>query len=237
MRGSSIYQQALKEIRRIEKAARRIAKRGYEFDLPFRKTKSGTEKTRYTRKELEYLKSIKGKDLYQYATYEGRSGEERRQEERREASRKAAETRKRKANEWDFDPYKAREDYMSVASTIISNFLDRSKFVKLNYGPDKYFRDEAYNYVVKFIDRLIADPDVGQTGVAWMLEDANNNGLVTEIHLSYWWEIRMNMDGLTPYLPKQYQDDIEIINFSEDDNSDTYPTNLNENEDFNSYFR
>lgn len=229
MRGSSIYQQALKEIRRIEKAARRISKRGYEFDLPFRKTKSGTEKTRYTRKELEYLKSIKGKDLYQYATYEGRSGEERRQEERREASRKAAETRRQKA--------KPKSEYKSINTTIIFQFLERANFVKLNYTSDKYLADEAYNYVVNFIESLIKDPGVGESGVAQALEEAANVGLMTEIHLSYWWEIRTNMSKLSKFLPPKYATYINALESSENDNSDTYPTNLEENEEFNDYFR
>lgn len=63
----TIREQAEKEIRRLEKAARRKAKKeGYEFDLPFRKTEKGTTKKRYTAKELEQLKRTKPKDLYKY---------------------------------------------------------------------------------------------------------------------------------------------------------------------------
>lgn len=62
----SLFQQAQKEIKRIERAAKRAEKRGYSYDLPFRKTKSGKEKTRYTKKELEELKKTNLKDLRQY---------------------------------------------------------------------------------------------------------------------------------------------------------------------------
>ena len=97
-RVSSIFEQAQKEIRRLERAAKRIEKRGYVFDLPFGKTKTGKAKTRYTRKDVEYLKSLKARNLYQYATAFGMSGEEYRAAERSRASKKGAETRKQNLN-------------------------------------------------------------------------------------------------------------------------------------------
>lgn len=214
MRGSSIYQQALKEIRRIEKAARRIAKRGYEFDLPFRKTKAGTEKTRYTRKELEYLKSIKGKDLYQYATYEGRSGVERREEERREASRKAAETRRQRKKQKE-------RNYVSINQTIIDNFLIRQNWYML--------RDETYNKLATFIRNKVAQ--LGSAEVANTIQEATSDGFVAQFQRSYDYQFTVNI-----MLFEKYFDDNTLNEIAEEQNETEYLEYV-ENEEFEDYFK
>lgn len=234
---SSLYSEAIKQIKRLEKAARRAEKRGYKFDLPFRKTKSGQEKTRYTKKEVEWLKSLKTKDLYQYSTYDGKSGVERRAEERREASKKAAETRAGLNKPFEFDARKSYQEYQSVTRTIIDNFLEREKFIKLNTGVDKYECDSAYQYVVDFTNKVISDPEVGASGLAWALEEANNDGLVMEIHLSYWWQIRGNMSKLVPYLPSKYEDDIKFITFTDSaEEEEPFPVDFTEKEGFIRFF-
>lgn len=214
MRGSSIYQQALKEIRRIEKAARRIAKRGYEFDLPFRKTKSGTEKTRYTRKELEYLKSIKGKDLYQYATYKGRSGEERREEERREASRKAAETRRQRKKQKE-------RDYVPINQTIIDNFLNRQNWHML--------RDTTYEKLATFIRNKVAE--LGSAEVANAIQEATSDGFVAQFQRSYDYQFTVNI-----MLFEKYFDDNTLNEIAEEQNETEYLEYV-ENEEFEDYFK
>lgn len=214
MRGSSIYQQALKEIRRIEKAARRIAKRGYEFDLPFRKTKAGTEKTRYTRKELEYLKSIKGKDLYQYATYEGRSGEERREEERREASRKAAETRRQRKRQKE-------RDYVPINQTIIDNFLNRQNWHML--------KDTTYEKLATFIRNKVAQ--LGSAEVANSIQEATSDGFVAQFQRSYDYQFTVNI-----MLFEQYFDDNTLNEIAEEQNDTEYLEYV-ENEEFEDYFK
>lgn len=214
MRGSSIYQQALKEIRRIEKAARRIAKRGYEFDLPFRKTKAGTEKTRYTRKELEYLKSIKSKDLYQYAKYEGRSGEERREEERREASRKAAETRRERKRQKD-------RDYVPINQTIIDNFLNRQNWHML--------RDITYDKLVTFIRNKVVQ--LGSAEVANAIQEATTDGFVSQFQRSYDYQFTVNI-----MLFEQYFDDNTLNEIAEEQNNTEYLEYI-ENEEFEDYFK
>lgn len=219
MRGSSIYQQALKEIRRIEKAARRIAKRGYEFDLPFRKTKAGTEKTRYTRKELEYLQSIKGKDLYKYATYEGRSGEERRQEERREASRKAAETRRQK--ERAREQLERKEIYASINQTIIDNFLNRQNWHML--------REITYEKLVTFIRSKVAQ--LGSADVANAIQEATSDGFVAQFQRSYDYQFTVNI-----MLFEQYFSDNTLSEIAEEQNNEEYLEYV-ENEEFEEYFR
>ena len=213
MRGSSIYQQALKEIRRIEKAARRIAKRGYEFDLPFKKTKTGSEKTRYTRKELEYLKSIRAKDLYQYATYEGRSGEERRQEERREASRKAAETRRQRERD--------RLDYVSINQTIIDNFLNRQNWHML--------RDITYEKLATFIRSKVAQ--LGSADVVNAIQEATSDGFVAQFQRSYDYQFTVNI-----MLFEQYFGDNTLSEIAEEQNNEEYLEYV-ENEEFEEYFK
>lgn len=83
-----------KELRRLQRAVKRIEERGYTFGkLPFK------ELTRPLPSSIERLQAIKTKDLYQYAKYETESGTisgtERLKQERQESARKARETRLR----------------------------------------------------------------------------------------------------------------------------------------------
>ena len=94
-----------KELRRLQRAVKRIEERGYTFGkLPFKELKQPKPAS------IERLQAIKTKDLYQYAKYETEagtiSGTERREQERQESARKARETRlqneaKRKQEEAD----------------------------------------------------------------------------------------------------------------------------------------
>lgn len=83
-----------KELRRLQRAVKRIEERGYTFGkLPFK------ELTRPLPASIERLQAIKTKDLYKYAKYETEagtiSGTERRKQERQESARKTRETRLR----------------------------------------------------------------------------------------------------------------------------------------------
>ncbi len=110
----TLREQAEKEIKRIEKTAKRISKRGYEFDLPYDK-----EKRRYTRKEVEELKRTKAKDIYKYSTAHGMSGEEYRRYERSQAAKKGYE----------------RRINVSISGTMIDNAMRRENW---RYS-DKYY--------------------------------------------------------------------------------------------------
>lgn len=82
-----------KELRRLQRAVKRIEKRGYTFGkLPFKELKQPKPAS------IERLQAIKTKDLYKYASYETEagtiSGTERRKQERKESARKALETRR-----------------------------------------------------------------------------------------------------------------------------------------------
>lgn len=69
MRKESVFEQAQKEIARLENIRNVMQEHGIEIEeLPFRKTKRGKEKKRYTRKELERLRGITAKDILHFAS-------------------------------------------------------------------------------------------------------------------------------------------------------------------------
>ena len=174
-RRPTLFQQAQKEIKRIEKAAKRISKRGYEFNIPFLKPKK-----RYTRKDVERLQKLKSKDLYKYATAYGMSGERYREIERSRASQKGVETKRGLNKPFEFDARKAKkefEEFKSVSKTIIDNFLQRRNFVKLS--------DTYYEKVVNFIQSEISRTSEGN--VANAIQKAALTGAVRVIHLAYDW--------------------------------------------------
>ncbi len=206
-RRPTLFQQAQKEIKRIKKAAERISKRGYEFNIPFLKPKK-----RYTRKDVEKLRGIKSKDLYKYATAYGMRGERYREIERSRAAQKGVETRKGLSKPFEFDARKSKkefEEFKSVSKTIIDNFLQRRNFVKLS--------DAYYDKVVNFINREIDRTSEGN--VANAIQKAALTGAVREIHLAYDWNFYIKMADFMPYFNTEY-DDQDVIDFSEEPEED-----------------
>ena len=220
----TLFQQAQKEIKRIRKAAERISKRGYEFNIPYLK-----EKKRYTRKDVEKLKQVKSKDLYQYSTAFGMSGLRYREIERSRAAQKGVETRKGMNKPFEFDPREFKkqfEEFKSVSRTVIDNFLRRTNFIKLS--------DTYYEKVVNFINSEIERTSAGN--VANAIEKAALGGAVREIHLSYDWNFYIKMADFTGYFDVEYEDP-EIINFSEEPEEDNPEyTLLPESFDFEDIF-
>lgn len=218
----SLYQQALKEIRRLEKAARRVEKRGYTFDLPFRRTRTGKEKTRFTAKEVERLKSLRTKDLYKYATAFGYSGEEYRKKERQAAAVKGYRTKQEKA-----DRYWKRElqrTYVSIDKTIIDNFLNRNNWRMLT--------DTSYNKLYSFIQSKIVL--IGIDKVAQAIQNATNDGFVYEFQRGYNYQFSANMIMFESYFTSSEERELsEIAQEQEDDSFEYY----NESDDFESIFR
>lgn len=219
-KGLSLYSEAIKQIKRLEKAARRVEKRGYEFDLPFRKTKTGQEKTRFTKKIVEWLKGLRTKDLYQYSTYKGKSGLERREEERREASKKAAYTRRirREVDEESeriYQRYYNKEEHISINQTIIDNFLNRQNW--------HFLKDSTYDKLVNFIRNKIND--LGRASVAQAIQDATTSGFVTQFQRSYDYQFTVNIMMFEDYFEstedfsdlKQEQVEDEYLDYIEDD--------------------
>ena len=104
MARNKVYSDAMREIRRLERASRRVEKRGYSFNLPFRFTSGGTMRTEYTAEDVEFLSGLRTKDLYKYAEFvtpegETLSGEEGRFYERSQAAKKGAQTREERRSE------------------------------------------------------------------------------------------------------------------------------------------
>ena len=224
-RRPTLFQQAQKEIRRIEKAAKRISKRGYEFNIPFLKPKK-----RYTRKDVEKLSGIKSKDLYKYATAYGMSGERYREIERSRAAQKGVETKRGLNKPFEFnarDFRKQYEEFKSVSKTIIDNFLQRRNFVKLS--------DTYYNKVVNFINSEIDRTSEGN--VANAIQKAALTGAVRELHLAYDWNFYVKMADFLPFFDVVYEDP-EIINFSEEPEEDIRGFQmLPESQDFDDIFK
>lgn len=188
-RKPSLFQQAQKEIRRLEKAARRVAKRGYTFELPFRKTKTGAEKIRYTRAEVERLSKLRTKDLYKYATYQTEygtfTGTEYRKIERRVAARLGITRRQNRIDaqryyeeakaRWEQEEYEREreEQYASVSGTIIDNAMQRKNW---------RWSDKYYEQFLSVVNKARAI-NIDQTAQAF--QDMINSGVLIGIQKDY----------------------------------------------------
>lgn len=161
----SIYSEAQKQLRRIQKIARRIEKRGYTFDLPYGKTKGGGEKKRFTAKELEQLRNVRAKDLYKYAEAFGYSGEEYHKKELQARAKKAAKARKEKADAIWQRELNERLYGQGIYDTIISNFIDSGWIHLTEIGKSK---------VKEYLERKISI--YGKQIVASALEEATHDG-------------------------------------------------------------
>lgn len=198
----TLFQQAQKEIKRIRRAAERISNRGYEFkEIPYLKSKK-----RYTRKDVEKLRNVKSSDLYKYSRAYGMSGERYREIERSRAAQKAADTRRGLNRPFEFgnvdyereemlnykrseQQKKDKEELMSIARTVIDNFLERGNFLR-----EPKFTDEGYQKVVDYIENEINT--IGIDEVAKGIQNAANLGIVKEVHMSYDWTVDTNLDML-----------------------------------------
>lgn len=178
----TLYKQAQKELRRIQRSISSIEKRGYSFTklpLKFRgATRYGEKKTRWSKKEVESLKATKAKDLYKYAEYRTKSGrmvrgEVGREIEREKAATKAAQTRKAIRNYIRQDTESAFEimPWSTVSRMTIDDFLDRKTFIN--------FTDRAYEKVVDWIKNKIEE--FGEDKVSRALQLAKNEGMMTEL--------------------------------------------------------
>lgn len=150
------YKDAMKEIKRLERAAKRVEKRGFTFNLPFRYSGSKL-KSRFTHKDVEYLKSLKTKDLYKYAEYvtetgEVLTGEAGRRYERSRAAKKGADVTKY------FEQF--------VSSTIIEEFLDFTAY--------PHYTRQMGDMVRDYISQKQAI--YGENAVAFVLQMAYNLG-------------------------------------------------------------
>ena len=161
----SIYSEAQKQLRRIQKIARRIEKRGYTFNLPYGITKRGGHKKRFTAKELEELRKVRARDLYKYAEAFGYSGEEYRKIELQAKAKKAAKTRREKADAIWRREINERLYGQGIYDTIINNFIDSGWVHLTEIGKSK---------VKQYLDRKISI--YGKQVVASVLEEATHDG-------------------------------------------------------------
>ena len=146
----NLLSEAKKEIKRIERMTKRAGKRGYTFELPKAftgQTRQGTEKTRYTRKEIERLKSVKTKDLYKYAKYQTPSGEVVSGETGLKMERSAAGKK-------GYQRRKMREYYESqsiIADAMIDAFMNERNYFRRWRSPSVY--PKAVNWITDMINK------------------------------------------------------------------------------------
>ena len=187
---STLFQQAQKEIRRLKRATKRAEKRGYVFDLPFGKTKSGEAKTKYTRKEVEKLHQLHLRDLYKYSKYGSEkagyvSGEEARKSEASWQAKQASYARWEKYREKQRRIERIEQErclrdlyddmsYKSISRTIIDNCMERKNW---RYT-DKYY--ERFNELVK---RRMSETSTNE--VAEVFQKMLSEGVLSQIQRHY----------------------------------------------------
>ena len=211
---SKLYKEAKKELNRIQRSISAIEKRGFTFNkVPskfFGIDTFGDEKTKWTRKEVEFLKEKRAKDLYKYAVYttptgETISGEKGRALERSIAAKKAAETRKMQQHSSGSTMKRVNEDTRAdrtrtmISDLIISNFLDISKF-----NPSK-LADEVYPKTRNFIYSMVSER--GKNYVADAIQSAAADGMTEVVQQSYNWNIDFH---LSEFASQYFGEDIEI---------------------------
>lgn len=181
----NLLNEAKKEIKRIERMAKRAGKRGYTFDLPKAykgQTRKGTEKTRYTKKEVESLKAVKTKDLYKYAKYKTPSGDVVSGEAGLKMERSAAGKK-------GYIRRKQREYYESqsiIADAMIDEFLNERNYFRRWRSPS------VYPKAVNWINEMIAK--YGKLRVGQVLSDHQED--VKVIYGSYDETIDFNLSLL-----------------------------------------
>lgn len=153
-----------KQVKRIRRFIRAAEKRGFafpDFTIP-------TPKKRIYKSDIEKLKKLNPKTLYEQAIYtkyadpktgEALTGSQGRSIERSLAAKKAAQTRKRSApvSPEEFQPYMPKE------STLV---LNRFESILDKYKGDKpYYYNTIYNLYLTKLDSL------GQEAMAKFLEN------------------------------------------------------------------
>lgn len=204
---------AQKEISRIKRMVKRIEQRGFEVNLPAKYSglkRSGEKKTKYTKRDIEELKSFKAKSVYDFAKYRtpsGRviSGKAGRAFERSQASIKGALTKKQQSS--GLKPYKISNNQRekrieSIKSTIISRAIIDSFRNKNNYRGGKY-SETVYEKAIKFLNDALSKYSEEQ--VAQALQEAKNDGTILEIYMAYDATIDQNLEDLAKYIDKSYE--------------------------------
>lgn len=179
---------ALKEISRIKRMVKRIEQRGFEVNLPAKYSglkKTGEQKTRYSRKDIEQLKSFKAKNVYKYSTYKLPTGKTvkgivGREYERSMAAKKAAITRQQMSE--GLKPYKTehlnmdrKEKAKMISRSIINNAII-SEFLKLGLEADNLQDADLKNFIEKLRAEGVSDSDIADG-----LQRAKSDGEFAEL--------------------------------------------------------
>lgn len=179
---------AQKEISRIKRMVKRIEQRGFEVNLPAKYSglkRGGEKKTKYTRRDIEELKSFKAKSVYDFAKYRtpsGRviSGKAGRAFERSQASIKGALTKKQQSS--GLKPYKTkdvnigRKEIATMVSRSIINNAIINEFLKLGLEADNLQDADLKNFIEKLRAEGMSDSDIADG-----LQRAKSDGEFAEL--------------------------------------------------------
>lgn len=212
----TIKQQAKKELNRIKRSMKyREKKYGIRFEgldrIENRILKR--EVKRFTKRDLEYLKQIRGEELERYGEAEGgikgyditkyirniRTTRTTRKDSKTPRSfniqplpdEEAKRIRKEKLDSLDYKYDEKDTKLVSSAEQIINNFLDRATWRGIN--------ENDFNKIVEFIEDAIRK--YGGNHVANALEDASANGDIIDIkNNGYRRGIKSSLSTLNTYL-------------------------------------
>ena len=161
---ASIRSQVKREVERIEKYARKhhYLRKGFFLDIPELRTKAGTERKSFTKKQLEALASVTGKDVTKYIKYVTPSGEVLPSYQQGLAWIRA----EKRSRELRVDRY------VRVDQTIIANFLDERNWA--HHTPS--MMEFIHNWVTG-----ITSQRGGTQILAKALQDARNDGVMQEV--------------------------------------------------------
>ena len=159
----------MKEAERIEKYAKahQYLHKGFFLDLPQMRTKKGTARQVFSRKQYEELAALTGKDITNYIRYVTDYGEVLSYKEGLKYTREQRAAIREAARQ-------ARIKYESIDTTVISYFLEERSWAHSTPKMMEYVRD--------WVNEICSQPN-GEKILALALENAHSDGVVREIQI------------------------------------------------------
>ena len=166
---ATIRSLVMKEAERIEKYAKahQYLHKGFFLDLPQMRTKKGTARQVFSRKQYEELAALTGKDITQYIRYVTDYGEVLSYKEGLKYTREQRAAIREAARQ-------ARIKYESIDTTVISYFLEERAWA--------HSTPKMMDYVRDWVNEICSQPN-GEKILALALENAHSDGVVREVQI------------------------------------------------------
>ena len=166
---ATIRSLVMKEAERIEKYAKahQYLHKGFFLDLPQMRTKKGTARQVFSRKQYEELATLTGKDITQYIRYVTDYGEVLSYKEGLKYTREQRAAIREAARQ-------ARIKYESIDTTVISYFLEERAWA--------HSTPKMMDYVRDWVNEICSQPN-GEKILALALENAHSDGVVREVQI------------------------------------------------------